>query len=161
MGDLHFWHRLQLGFSATYHYLFPQLLWVVVSYATFVANPSSYRNLPHAPLAWLATLTFLGGLVVVFFGLERGEHLLAFMGSGAFILGILAATAAIVYSVMLNSTLDSAFDLTALNSSVVHLGLREGLTWWVIGFPAAIGYVIFQFRFPRGRVKAAAEGEGY
>lgn len=25
MGDSLFWHRLQFGFTATYHYLFPQL----------------------------------------------------------------------------------------------------------------------------------------
>jgi len=25
MGDPLFWHRLQFGFTATYHYLFPQL----------------------------------------------------------------------------------------------------------------------------------------
>ncbi len=137
------------------------LLWVAASYATAVANPSIYRNLPNAPLAWVATLIFLGGLAVVFLGIKREKHLLAFLGSGAFILGILAATAANVYPVMLKSTLDSAFDLTALNSSVGHHGLRTGLYWWVIGFPIAIGYVIFLFRFHRGKVKAAAEGEGY
>ena len=25
MGDLLFWHRLQFGFTSTFHYLFPQL----------------------------------------------------------------------------------------------------------------------------------------
>jgi cytochrome d ubiquinol oxidase subunit I len=25
MSDLIFWHRLQFGFTAAYHYLFPQL----------------------------------------------------------------------------------------------------------------------------------------
>ena len=25
MGDLLFWHRLQFGFTAPYHYIFPQL----------------------------------------------------------------------------------------------------------------------------------------
>jgi cytochrome d ubiquinol oxidase subunit II len=137
------------------------LLWILASYATSLANPSIYRNLPHAPLAWVATLIFLGGLVVVLLGLKRNQYLLAFVGSGAFILGILAATAANVYPVMLKSTLDRAFDLTALNASVGQHGLRAGLAWWVIGFPIAIAYVIFLFRFHRGKVKAAAEGEGY
>jgi len=137
------------------------VLWILASYATFVANPSIYRNLPNAPLAWLAGLIFLGGLAVVFAGLKRGRHLLAFLGSGAFILGLLAATAATVYPVMLRSTLDPAFDLTAQNASVGAHGLRTGLAWWLVGFPIALGYLVFLFRFHRGKVKAAAEGEGY
>jgi cytochrome d ubiquinol oxidase subunit II len=137
------------------------VLWILASYATAVANPSIYRNLPHAPLAWLATLVFLGGLAVVFVGLKRERHLLAFLGSGAFILGLLAATAANVYPVMLKSTLDPAFDLTALNASVGRHGLNAGLVWWLIGFPIAVAYLVFLFRFHRGKVTAAGEGEGY
>ncbi len=62
---------------------------------------------------------------------------------------------------MLKSTLDPAFDLTALNASVGSHGLRTGLVWWLLGFPLALGYLAFLFRFHRGKVKAAAEGEGY
>jgi len=51
--------------------------------------------------------------------------------------------------------------LTALNASSGPHGLRTGLGWWVIGFPLAIGYAAFLFRFHRGKVKAAGEGEGY
>ncbi len=137
------------------------VLWILASYATSMANPAVYRNLPRAPLAWLATFVFLGGLAVVFLGLRRERYLLAFLGSGAFILGLLAATAANLYPVMLKSTLAPAFDLTALNASAGAHGLRTGLVWWLIGFPLAIGYVIFLFRFHRGKVKAAGEGEGY
>ena len=62
---------------------------------------------------------------------------------------------------MLRSTLDPAFDLTALNASVGQHGLRVGLAWWLLGFPIALGYMAFLFRFHRGKVSAAAEGEGY
>jgi cytochrome d ubiquinol oxidase subunit II len=137
------------------------ILWLAASYATYLANPSIYQNLPKAPLAWLAILVFLGGLAVVFVGMRRQRFLLAFLGSGAFMLGLLAATAANVYPVMLKSTLDPAFDLTALNASVGRHGLQTGLVWWLIGFPLAVGYLIFLFRFHRGKVKAATEGEGY
>ena len=137
------------------------VLWIVSSYATAVVNPGIFQNLPRAPLGWLATLILLAGLATVFFALRRGHFLTAFLGSGAFILGLLAASAACVYPVMLRSTLDPAFDLTALNASVGSYGLRTGLVWWLIGFPIAIGYLTFLFRFHRGKVKAAAEGEGY
>ena len=137
------------------------VLWVVSSYATSVVNPGIFHNLPKAPLAWVATLIFLAGLGLVFVGAKRERFLMAFVGSGAFILGLLAASAACVYPVMLRSTLGPQFDLTAQNASVGLHGLRTGLVWWLIGFPIAIGYIAFLFRFHRGKVKAAVEGEGY
>ncbi len=136
-------------------------LWIVSSYATSLVNPGIFQNLAHAPLGWLATLIFLVGLTLVFVGTKQERPLLAFIGSGAFILGLLAASAACVYPVMLRSTVDPAYSLTALNASVGGPGLRTGLVWWLIGFPIALGYFTFLFRFHRGKVKAAAEGEGY
>ncbi|HEX9082205.1 MAG TPA: cytochrome d ubiquinol oxidase subunit II, partial [Holophagaceae bacterium] len=137
------------------------VLWMVASYATSVVSPEIFRHLPQAPLAWLAILIFLAGLALVFVGTRQEKPLMAFLGSSAFILGLLAASAACVYPVMLKSTLDPAFSLTALNASVGAHGLRAGLVWWLIGFPIAVGYFVLLFRFHRGKVKAAAEGEGY
>lgn len=137
------------------------VLWALATLATFIVNPGMLQKLAKAPLAWAATLVFLSGLALVFVGLRRHRYLLAFLGSGAFIFGLLAVSAACVYPVMLKSTLDPAFDLTALNASSSPHGLRAGLAWWVIGFPLAIGYAAFLFRFHRGKVRAAGEGEGY
>ena len=137
------------------------VVWVAASAATTRVNPAILHNLPGAPLAWIAILLYLAGLGLVFLGLGRERYLLAFLGSGAFILGLLAASAACVFPVMLRSTLNSAFDLTALNASVGGHGLRTGLVWWLLGFPLALGYVAFLFRFHRGKVAAAEEGEGY
>jgi cytochrome d ubiquinol oxidase subunit II len=137
------------------------LLWIVASYATSVVNPGIFQRLPQAPLGWVACLIVLAGLGLVFTGIKRERFLLAFLGSGAFILGLLAASAACVYPVMLKSTLGPQFDLTALNASVGRHGLQTGLVWWLIGFPIALGYLAILFRFHRGKVKAAGEGEGY
>ncbi len=137
------------------------VLWVLASLATFLVNARMLQNLVKAPLAWAATAIFLLGLASVFTGIRRGRFLLAFLGSGAFILGILAASAACVYPVMLKSTLDPVFDLTALNASSSPHGLHAGLAWWLVGFPVAVGYSVFLFRFHRGKVKGATEGEGY
>ena len=131
------------------------------TWATAVVNPSVYRNLPGAPLAWVAIALFLGGLAAVFLGLGRERFLLAFLGSGAFIIGILAATAACVWPVMLPSTLDPAASLTAFNACAGAGSLRAGLVWWFIGFPIALGYFAYLFRIHRGKVEAPREGEGY
>ena len=137
------------------------IFWLAATAATSLVNPGIFRGLVRAPLAWAFTVLFFVGLGLVFFGLRNHRYLAAFLGSGAFILGILAASAASLYPVMLKSTLGTAFDLTALNASVGERSLRTGLVWWLIGFPLAIGYAGFLFRFHRGKVKAAAEGEGY
>jgi cytochrome bd ubiquinol oxidase subunit II len=129
--------------------------------ATARVNPEVYTNLPRAPLAWLGLAVFLVGLVLVFVGQLRNRHLLAFLGSAAFILGLLAATAACVFPVMLKSTLDPAFSLTAHNAAVSEQGLRTGAKWWFVGFPIAVAYFAFLFRLHRGKVKATADGKGY
>jgi cytochrome d ubiquinol oxidase subunit II len=129
--------------------------------ATAKVNPAVYANLPHAPLAWVGTALFLGGLALVFTGLGRRRPLLSFVGSGAFIIGILAATAACVWPVMLRSTIDPAFSLDAFNASAGAHGLRTGLAWWLLGFPLALGYFAMLFRIHRGKVVAAKDGEGY
>jgi len=140
------------------------VLWIVATVATRSVNPGLYTNFVHSPtaaLAWLFFVVYVAGLAAVFTGLAKGKHLLAFIGSGAFILGILATTAACVWPVMLGSTLNPGDSLTAHNASVATSGLQKGLVWWLIGFPIAIGYFAFLFRIHRGKVKAAAEGEGY
>jgi|GEM_PF-3066026 len=79
------------------------------------------------------------------------------LGSGAFVLGILAATAASVWPVMLRSTLNPDWSLTAHNARVAASGLRKGFVWWIIGFPIVIGYFAMLFRLSRGKVQAAAK----
>jgi cytochrome d ubiquinol oxidase subunit II len=137
------------------------LLALAATGATAAVNPAVYRNLPGAPLAWIAIALFLGGLAAVFLGLARERFLLAFLGSGAFIIGILAATAACVWPVMLPSTLDPAASLTAYNASAGAGSLRAGMVWWFIGFPIVLGYFTYLFRTHRGKVQAPKEGEGY
>lgn len=136
-------------------------LWLLATVATSQVNPSIFQGWQHAPLAWLATAIYLGGLALVFYGLQSRKNLLAFIGSSAFILGILAASAASVWPVMLRSTLDPAWSLTAQNASVATASLRKGLVWWIIAFPIAVGYFVMLFRLFRGKAQAAAEGEGY
>ena len=137
------------------------VLAVAATAATAVVNPGLYHNLPHAPLAWLATALFLGGLVTVFAGLARNRYLAAFLGSSAFILGLLAATAACVWPVMLPSTLDPAASLTAANAAAGPNSLKAGLGWWFVGFPLALAYFALLFRVHRGKVRAPEEGQGY
>ena len=129
--------------------------------ATAWVAPALYRNLPHAPLAWAATVLFLAGLARVAAGLARERYLLAFLGSSAFIVGMLAATAACVWPVMLPSTLDPAASLTAYNGGSGpagcargSAGFASGCPWWRLISPICSGCT--GARWPRPE-----EGQGY
>lgn len=136
-------------------------LWAVVTVATAKVRPEVFQGWKAQPLAWAATAVYALGLLAVLFGLRRGRHLVAFLGSSAFILGMLAATAASVWPVMLRSTLQPDWSLTAFNSAVGPSGLRKGLAWWLLAFPLVIGYFTMLFRLHRGKVPASANPEGH
>ena len=137
------------------------ILALCATFATAKVNPEVYARLPHAPLAWAGMALFLAGLGTVAAGLWKERPLLAFLGSGAFIVGLLAATAACVWPVMLRSTIDPAYSLDAHNANVGAYGMRSGLIWWLLAFPIVIAYFAMLFRIHRGKVEAAADGEGY
>lgn len=137
------------------------VLWLIATFATRAVNPAILEALPSRPLGILSLLIAAAGLAAVYMGQAKDRHLLAFLGSGAFLLGLLAATAACVFPVMLRSTVDPAYSLTAFNASADAHGLASGLKWWFIGFPLALGYLALLFHLHRGKAKAAADGEGY
>ena len=136
-------------------------LGIAATVATARVNPDVYANLPRAPLAWVGLTLFVIGILVVFFAQPKGRDLLAFIGSSTFIIGILAATAASVFPVMLRSTLNSAWSLTATNASASQAGLIAGAKWWFLGLLLVVGYFVIVFRLHRGKAQASGDGEGY
>ena len=135
--------------------------WPVATWATVKVNPWMFRAFVARPLAESATALALAGLVLVFVGLRRGRNLLPFLGSSGLIVGLLVATAASVFPVMLRATGGEALSITAYSGSNDEAGLRAALGWWSLGFPIALVYFAVLFRLHRGKVAAAPEGEGY
>jgi cytochrome d ubiquinol oxidase subunit II len=136
-------------------------LWLAVTLATARLRPEVFTNLLARP--WFLALVLLmpGGFVGVFHFLARGRELAAFLSSGAFLLGLFAATMAGIYPVWLRSTLDPAHNLTAANSAARSYGLRVALVWWTVGIALAAAYFAYLFRSTRGKVDVRAEGHGY
>jgi cytochrome d ubiquinol oxidase subunit II len=128
------------------------LLWPLLTVATATVNRTMYDGLASRPLAWLALLVALGGVGALLIGLRRGRELMPFLGSSAFLLGLLAATAALVFPVMLRSTTSDALSLTAYNSAVPGASLRKALGWWLVALPLAVSYFVWVFRVHRGKV---------
>ena len=136
------------------------LLWPLMTALTWLVNADLFRSMPGRPLAWLSVLVAFAGLVAVGLGLRGRRDLTAFLGSCAFLTGMLAATAACLFPVMLRA-LDDARSLTAYNASGPAASLRTAFAWWSVGFPLAVGYFVALFRIHRGKAVAASAREGY
>jgi len=136
------------------------LSWPLMTATTWFVNANLFAAFPSRPLAWLSVLVAFAGLVAVGLGLRGRRDLTAFLGSCAFLTGMLAATAACLFPVMLRS-LDDASSLTAYNASVPAASLRTAFAWWIIGFPLAVSYFAALFRIHRGKAVGATAREGY
>ncbi|MHB8839527.1 MAG: cytochrome d ubiquinol oxidase subunit II, partial [Gemmatimonadaceae bacterium] len=132
--------------------------WALATVATAWLVPELFGALAARPLAWLATAVAMAGLVGTVVFRQRGRDLAAFVSSGAFLLGILAATAASIYPAMLRATGDASRSLTAFNSAASDHALATGLWWWPVGFVIAVGYVALLFRVHRGKVERTGDG---
>jgi cytochrome d ubiquinol oxidase subunit II len=137
------------------------VLLLPLTIATAVVNRQMLAALPGRPVAWLALLAALTGLATVWRSLRGGPALRAFLGSCAFLAGMLAATAACLFPVMLRAIDDESRSLTAYNSSVPEASLRVALGWWSIGLPLAVLYFVLLFRIHRGTAVGASGRHGY
>jgi cytochrome bd ubiquinol oxidase subunit II len=137
------------------------VLWPLLTLATWRVNPSMLGVLAGRPLAWLSLALAIGGLIGVRRGLRTHRPLRAFLGSCAFLAGMLAATAACVFPVMLRAIGPDGVSLTAHNASVPLASLVTALGWWVIGTPLAVAYFVLLFRLHRGKVVVPRGRDGY
>ena len=146
---------------ATRLYAVLAVLWPITTLATLAVNHHLLAALPHRPLSLLGLLLAVAGMVAVFVAGARGRALVAFLGSAAFLTGMLVATASCLYPVLLRSTADPALSITAQTAGADTNGLRMALGWWVAGFPLAVAYLVLLFRLHRGKAVGAPDREGY
>jgi cytochrome d ubiquinol oxidase subunit II len=137
------------------------VLWPIVTGASHLVNPDLFPGIGRRGLAALATGMAVAGIATVFVRLPRGGFLLAFLGSCAFLLGILGATAASFFPVMLRATGGDALSLTAYTAGADPAGLQVALTWFAVGLPPALIYQVVIFRLHRGPATAARDRDGY
>jgi cytochrome d ubiquinol oxidase subunit II len=126
---------------------------LAVAGASWLVRPSLPGQLFGRIIAWPFILCVPGGLTLVVLGMRRRRERMAFLGSVLFIAGLLGATAAAVYPVILPSTLDPAWSLTVANSASSGRGLAIGFYWWTPAVALAIGYFVYLFRSFRGKVR--------
>ncbi|HEX7879554.1 MAG TPA: cytochrome d ubiquinol oxidase subunit II [Candidatus Eisenbacteria bacterium] len=136
------------------------LLWPLMTWATASVNADLFRNFPGRPIAWIGLILALFGMLLAWRRKPAGG-VGPFLGSCAFITGLMVGTAACVWPVMLRAVPDAAASVTAHTGGNDAAGLSVAIRWWMLGFPIAIAYFVVLFRLHRGKARAAADGEGY
>lgn len=137
------------------------VLWLGTTAATAAVAPWVFTGFASRPLAWACAALFATGLIASGIARRRGRDLAAFLGSAAFLVGLLAATVTALYPTFLRASTTAAWSLTAQNAASDPQSLRLGLRWWPAAFVLAVVYFVVLFRWHRGRAQAAADGEGY
>ncbi len=121
-------------------------LWPLVTAASHVVNPALFPGMGRRGLAALAIVLAIGGIATVLVRLPRGGFLAAFLGSCAFLLGIIGASAASYFPVMLRATGGDALSITAYTGGGDEASLRTALRWFLAGSPLALLYLAIVLR---------------
>ncbi len=128
----------------------------VVTFFTFGVQPNVGSNLASMPWGYVFPALALGGLVAA--AAVRNPKA-AFLGSCAYIIGMLTSAVFGVYPMVLPARPETAHSLTIHNAAAGAHGLSVGLVWFFPALLLALGYFTFLYRHFAGKVRL--EGEGY
>ena len=123
----------------------------VVTFASLSVRPGLFNNFCNYPIAAIFPLLALAGLAITF---RAKTPLIGFLGSCAFITGMLTSVVFSVYPSVLPA-LDNP-GLTIHNAAAPQYGLQIGLVWWIPAFLLACGYSAFVYRRFSGKVDKPA-----
>lgn len=130
-------------------------MWTGILSLTLVLAPHLAIGLRTRPLAWV-----LFAITLVAFGLSLRPSKRAFYFSLLHLGSLLALTAACHYPFFLKTPLlSTGLDIARAQSP--DASLRAGLSWWLVGFPLAVFYFVFLWRYHREPVIADEDRRGY
>lgn len=132
----------------------------LITIITFRVQPQVPANLTELPWGYLFPAVALGGIIAVRWYLARQDDLRAFLGSCAYLVGMLTSVAFGLYPLVLPASTQPAFSLTVHNAKAGEYGLRIGLIWWTLGMILVAGYFVFTYRHFAGKVRLDGD-EGY
>ncbi len=131
----------------------------LVTWLTFRVQANVPARLGAHRWGYVFPLLALAGLMTMRLARGRSAGLRGFLGSCAYLGGMLASAAFGLYPFVLPANTDPAFSLTVQNTAAAGPGLRIGLAWWLPGMALAAAYFIYAHRTFAGKV--SLEGEGY
>jgi cytochrome bd ubiquinol oxidase subunit II len=132
---------------------------IVVTYFTFEVQPHVEVRLFHHPWVYVFPILAIAGLVAARLFLARQDDFKSFLGSCAYLIGMLTSLVFGLYPLVLPASTNPAFSLTVENAKAGDYGLRIGLVWWTVGMILTAGYFIYTYRNFSGKVSAGAAEE--
>ena len=136
-------------------------LLLVVSVESAAVRPDVLVHAIQNPWWWLALVVVCVAVSLLVFGLATGREGHAFIGSNLLIGGLLAASAAAIFPVVLHSTLAPEHSLTAYDVAAGPNSLAYAAIWWPIGFALAAAYFVFVSRQYAGKVSLRQDNQGF
>lgn len=126
--------------------LLPLLLAVLVlTGVSFSVQPLTLEHLNLRPWGAVFPILALAGLAASHRWRCTGRYFAAFLGSGAFLYGLLASAAVGLFPYVLPAR-DPIHGLTVTDVAVRTDTLSTTLTWWLPGMALACAYVVIVFR---------------
>jgi cytochrome d ubiquinol oxidase subunit II len=136
------------------------VLTLIVTFFTFRVQPHVPARLAAHPWGLVFPLIAIAGLLAARLPRRgRTAELRPFLGSCAYLAGMLSSAAFGLYPYVLPANTDPARGLTVQAAAAPVHGLRIGLAWWIPGMMLAAVYFTYVYRRFRG--KASLAGEGY
>ena len=141
--------------------------WPVVVLATIAITAASFhlqtqlaQSFRTRPWGLIFPMIAIAGLLGAFWFRSRRDELKAFLGSCAYIIGMLSSVAFSLYPFVLPSSTNPAFGLTVQSAHAPEYGLRIGLIWWLVGMALATSYAVFTYKRFAGKVALPEENRG-
>jgi cytochrome d ubiquinol oxidase subunit II len=128
-------------------------LFLAISIESWVVRPDLPGHAIHNPFCWLGLLVVIVSTIMLISGLSTRQEMRAFVGSNFLLVGLLATGAAVIFPVMLYSTLASENSLTAYAVASSHRALLLASVWWPAGFALATTCFVFVSRRYTGKVR--------
>ncbi len=129
------------------------LLTVVITIASFGLQPHLREQFAAYPAGYVLPALAVAGLVGMMAFLRARSDLKAFLGSCAYLVGMLTSVVFGVYPLVLPSNPHPEYSLSIHNAAAPLYGLQIGLWWWIPGMILAGLYTVFSYRHFAGRVQ--------
>jgi len=128
------------------------VLTVLGTAATFYVKPGMLASFGTYRWGGILPVIAIAGLVLVGYASAQTRDGWRLVASGAYLAGMLASSAFILYPNVLPAV-DPANSLTIANAASPQYGLLVGLVWWSIGMVLAAIYFILIYRMFWGKVQ--------
>lgn len=128
------------------------MLLLLVSWQTMQVRPDLAAVVAHRPLVGIAAFLAAIAATAVIAGMIRRQDRLHFLGSVVLIISLVGGAFAVLYPVILHSTLGDEHSLRAHIGDAERTSMGFALWWWPVALIAAVGYLACTVRLNAGTI---------